>query len=391
MILRYRVISRIVVLATIILLSVTGITFSGSGIAATDTNDSKKLKTLKREISLLQKQLRDSEDKRNSLSSELRRTELKATDIQQALQNLNRQISSLNTELSALAQRQEQLQVKKQRQANIVSKELSAAYRLGQSEPLKVLFNLENPEHISRMLKYYDYMVDARKQILIGYKNTLDEISAIEASLREKQKTLEANQARARESAKQLAEQLVARKTLLSTINQRFSNDQSRLKKLQLERSQLEKIIAKLEQQIQQLSIPNETPFAKQRGKLPWPVRGRIRYGFGNTRNGQLKWSGWLVEAKQSSAVKAIHYGRVVFSDYLRGQGLLLIVDHGEGYLSLYAHNQILLKETGDWVASGEGIAQVGNTGGLERSALYFEIRHRGKAIDPKRWLKPGA
>ncbi|MBV1930148.1 MAG: peptidoglycan DD-metalloendopeptidase family protein [Porticoccaceae bacterium] len=391
MTLPYRVTSQIVVLATIALLGITGISFSGSGIAATDTKDSKKLKTLKHEIAELQKQLRKNDDKRSSLSSELRRTELKATDTQRVLQKLNRQIRSLNAELSALAQREEQLQLKKQGQADIVSKELSAAYRLGQSEPLKLLFNLENPDHISRMLKYYDYMVDARKQILIGYKNTLDEITVIEVSLLEKQETLAANQAQASNSAKQLAEQLVTRKTLLSTINQRFNNDQSRLKKLQLERGQLEKIIAKLEQQIQQLSIPNETPFVKQRGKLPWPVRGRIRHSYGSTRNGRLKWSGWLVEAKQSSSVKAIHYGRVVFSDYLRGQGLLLIVDHGEGYLSLYAHNQILLKETGDWVASSEGIAQVGNTGGLERSALYFEIRHRGKAVDPKRWLKPGA
>lgn len=391
MALRYRVKSRIVVLTAITLLGVTGITFSDTGIAASATKDSEKLKTLKDEISLLQKQLRDNDDKRNSLTSELRRIELKATDAQRALQELNRQISALNGELSALTQRQQQLQLKKQSQADIVSKELSAAYRLGQSEPLKLLFNLENPDQFNRMLKYYDYMIDARKQILIGYKNTLEEIATIEVSLLEKRQTLEVNQVQANDSARQVAEQLAERKTLLSRINKRFNNDQSRLTKLQLERDQLEQIIAKLEQQLQQLPIPKETPFAGQQGKLPWPVQGRIRHRYGSTRNGQLKWSGWLLEATPSSAVKAIHYGRVVFSDYLRGHGLLLIVDHGEGYLSLYAHNQILLKETGDWVASGEAIAQVGNTGGLERSALYFEIRHRGKAVDPNRWLKPGA
>lgn len=386
-----RVNSQIFVLAAIALFAIAIITFSNAGIAAADTKDSKKLETLKHEIAELQKQLRKNDDKRNSLSSELRRTELQATNTQRRLQKLKQQISTLNTELSALAQRKERLQLKKQDQAEIVSKELSAAYRLGQTEPLKLLFNLENPDHISRMLKYYDYIVDARRQVLISYKKTLDEIASIEVSLLEKQKTLEANQIEVNSSAKHLAEQLVSRKALLSTINQRFNNNQSRLKKLQLERGQLEEIIAKLEQQIQQLPVPNTTPFAKQQGKLPWPVQGRIRYSFGSTRNGELKWSGWLMEARQSSSVKAIHYGRVVFSDYLRGQGLLLIVDHGEGYLSLYAHNQILLKEAGDWVASGEGIAQVGNTGGLERSALYFEIRHRGKAVDPKRWLKPGA
>jgi murein hydrolase activator len=358
---------------------------------AKDDSDSKKLQLLKNEISHLQLQLRRADDKRDKLTTKLRETELKTTEIHRALKTLNRQINSLNKELGELSQRQKKLELRKNRQAQLVGKELSAAYQLGQQESLKMFFNLESPDKISRMLKYYEYLVEARTEIISNYKRTLEELADIEIDIYASRKTLEENQARLSKSSRELDEQLRDRRGLLTKINQQLSNDNGRLEKLKLERSQLEKILAKLKENIQQLSIPNEMPFIKQRGNLPWPVQGRIRNRFGTNRNANLKWSGWLLDAKQSSSVKAIHYGRVIFSDYLRGHGLILIIDHGGGYLSLYAHNQILLKETGDWVTSGENIAQVGNTGGLEKSALYFEIRHQGKAVDPKTWLKSKA
>ncbi len=365
--------------------------FSQPCLAAPEAKDSKKLDALKTEILLLQKQLRRADDKHNKLSKELRISELESARLQRELQQLKLEISALNTELNSLEKRQKKLMKKRQRQGQLVSKELDAAYRLGKSEPIKLFLNLEQPDQISRMLKYYQYVVDARKQILADYANTLAEIDTIEASLFDKRNTLESEQIKISESAKKLATQVTERKALLAKIKQRQANDNSRLATLKRERSQLEKIIVKLEQTILQLTIPNETPFAKHKGKLSWPVRGRIRHSFGSIRNTDLRWSGWLLAAKASSPIKAIHHGRVIFSDYFGGHGLLLIIDHGQGYLSLYAHNQILLKDTGDWVASGEKIAQAGDTGGLDRSALYFEIRHRGKAIDPKHWLKPRA
>ena len=181
------------------------------------------------------------------------------------------------------------------------------------------------------------------------------------------------------------------RNALLKNSRQQINNEKGQLSKLNLERQQLESIIQALQNHVQNLNIPDSQPFSQRRGKLPWPVKGRVGHSFGSTRGSHLKWRGWLLNARSASPVKAIHHGRVVFSDYLRGQGLLVIVDHGDNYLSLYAHNQVLLKETGEWVHPGEVIAKVGNTGGLERSALYFEIRRNGKAVDPKRWLKPRA
>ena len=130
-------------------------------------------------------------------------------------------------------------------------------------------------------------------------------------------------------------------------------------------------------------------PFGKLKGKLPWPVVGKPSNRFGRYRNGtSLRWQGLTIPSTEGNRVEAIHSGRIVFADWLRGSGLLVIIDHGDGYMSLYAHNQSLLKEIGDWVNPGDTIATVGNSGGQQRSGLYFEIRHNGKPTDPKRWCK---
>ena len=124
-----------------------------------------------------------------------------------------------------------------------------------------------------------------------------------------------------------------------------------------------------------------------RKGKLRWPLNGRIAHRFGSARNGPIKWQGWLINANSGTEVKSVHQGRVVFSNYLRGFGLLLIIEHGNGYMTLYGHNQELLKDTGDSVQTNEVVARSGNTGGLDKSALYFEIRSQGKPANPKKWM----
>jgi septal ring factor EnvC (AmiA/AmiB activator) len=353
-----------------------------------DVSDQKQLDRLKIEISSLQKQLRGTNDKRSKAAKELREVETKAAVIRRTLQNLNLRITDLNTKLANLEQRHRKLAIVRQQQATLVANEISAAYRLGKQESLKLLLNLNDASKISRMLKYYEYIVKARTAVLVNYSNTISDIASTEQSLLDNKLILDHELAEYSAASAKLNVRIQDRKVVLSKINSQLHGDRSRLEKLQLEKSQLNKIIARLEENIRDLVIPNEGPFINQKGKLPWPVKGRIRHGFGATRTANLKWTGWFLSAKEESPVSAVHHGRVVFSDYLRGHGLLLIIDHGGGYLSLYAHNQVLLKETGDWVLSGEDIAKVGNTGGLEHSALYFELRKRGKAIDPKPWLK---
>ena len=149
-----------------------------------------------------------------------------------------------------------------------------------------------------------------------------------------------------------------------------------------------------LEQRAMQLAAPaSKQPFSKQKGKLPWPVSGKLTQHFGAVRNADITWSGWLMQAVEGLHVHSIHHGRVIFSDYLRGYGLLVIIDHGEGYMTLYGYNETILKNTGDWVAPGDVIATVGDSGGQSEAGLYFELRRGAKPENPRRWVtkKPGS
>lgn len=350
-----------------------------------------KLETLSKEISQLQKKLQVTRTERDKAAARLRAIELQSAKTRRSVQSLDKEIRLLGKELSKLYAQQKQLDDQRHRQAGQVAQELSAAYRLGREEPLKVLLNVENPEEIGRTLKYYEHIVKARGKILEDYQNTIRELDTVEQSLLSKQNALADKKGQLLAVQQTLNDEKKQRSALLKDSRRQIKSEESRINKLNLERKQLESIIQALQKHVQNLKIPDNQPFSQRRGKLPWPVKGRVGRSFGSARGSHLKWRGWLLNARDASPVKSIHHGRIVFSDYLRGQGLLVIVDHGDNYLSLYAHNQVLLKETGDWVHPGEIIAKVGNTGGLERSALYFEIRRKGKAVDPKRWLKPRA
>jgi septal ring factor EnvC (AmiA/AmiB activator) len=155
-------------------------------------------------------------------------------------------------------------------------------------------------------------------------------------------------------------------------------------------RKELEKLVAAIEKAVANLEVPDDyQPFKAARGTMPWPIGGKRANSFGRPRNeGKMRWQGVTIPASEGDSVKAIHHGRVVYADWLRGSGLLMIIDHGEGYMSLYAHNQSLLREVGEWVSAGTPISTVGNSGGQEQSALYFEIRHQGKPTNPTKWCK---
>ena len=152
----------------------------------------------------------------------------------------------------------------------------------------------------------------------------------------------------------------------------------------------MESLLQAIEEAVVNLQVPeNYQAFKSAKGKMPWPVSGKPSNRFGKSRNeGKMRWQGITIPAKEGTTVKAIHHGRVVYSDWLRGSGLLLIIDHGDGYMSLYAHNQSLLREVGEWVSAGTPISTVGDSGGLDRAALYFEIRHQGKPTNPASWCR---
>lgn len=395
------------------------------------------LATLKEKIAAMQQRLLHTGGERDRLADELRATEMAAAAIQQSIAAAQADMAQLDRELAALTARRRQLQSAHRTQRARLATELAIAYRLGRQAPIKLLFNLENPQDVSRNLKYYDYFLAARRDKLNHYRHTLTELAGVSASIQRKQTALVDRQQKLQREQAQHRVQQNERQRLVAAMNGQLQTEKSRLAKATAESARLEEVVKTIAarqrkaaaasrrqadaRQLHAKLAPQPPPtdansakvakpspssraepaepeplpglemtgsFARQRGKLSWPTLGTVVHRFGAPRAQKLTWQGWLVQGADGAPVRAVFPGQVVFSDYLRGHGLLIILDHGDGYLSLYGRNQRLLKQTGDRVRAGDAIATVGNTGGAERSALYFEIRHQGRAIDPAPWLR---
>jgi septal ring factor EnvC (AmiA/AmiB activator) len=355
---------------------------------AGEKEDRAKLEKIGKDISKLEQSIKGQSRQQDKLAGELKKIELASADLSNKISTIEKQRAVLNRELTQLETQQAELESLKSSQQQLISQEIVAAYRLGSEEPIKLLLNQEDPEKLSRTLKYYDYFLAARAEKLATYRQTNQELEATKINIASRQQSLTESRQQLAIEQQTLKENRQQREQLLASLGEQIQSAQQTLDQLRNERQRLETVLKALEQRAMQLAAPaSKQPFSKQKGKLPWPVSGKLTRHFGAVRNADITWSGWLMRAAEGLYVHSIHHGRVIFSDYLRGYGLLVIIDHGEGYMSLYAHNQVLLRETGDWVKPGERIARVGNTGGQADHALYFEIRHNGKPTNPKPWL----
>ncbi|MCV6605320.1 MAG: peptidoglycan DD-metalloendopeptidase family protein [Porticoccaceae bacterium] len=360
-------------------------------LQADKASEQKKLDTLKSRIADLQRSLQASAKNRDQQSVALRKAEVAEGKLRKQIAHSQQSLQQLKSELSQLDRERKQLLNARRQQQQLIAQHINAAYRMGREEQIKLLLNEQDPARFNRLLKYHDYFLQARNDKIQSYLNTIARLDQVQVTIAAKQRQQLAQQEQLKHQQAGLKERIAERKVALAAISREITSDQKQLNKLQQERAALEQVITSLEQAIAELDMPgNSEPFAKRQGKLQWPVKGKLRKRFGNLRKADIRWHGWLLGADAGAPVSAIHHGRVVFSDYLRGHGLLLIIDHGDGYMSLYAHNQVLLKETGEWVQSGEMISRVGSSGGQENSALYFEIRKNSQPRNPAKWLKRG-
>lgn len=333
------------------------------------------LGNLRQEVSGLEKELRDSE-------SQIGRLRREAGGIEQQIRDGEARLADLQSQAAALQQALEEQQEQ-------IARQLRAAHRAGQQDYLKVLLNQDDPARIARMMRYYGDFNRARVEEINRYTQTIEQIRQASASIAEQQTALQRDRAALVERQAALESERDKRSSILASLRERQRTQQQEVNQREAERAELAALIKKLDEAITSIPTPaGSLPFAQARGKLPLPVNGQIRARFGSQRgsDARLKWDGLLIGAPEGTRVHAIHGGRVVFADWLRGSGLLLILDHGNGYLSLYGHNQTLLHEVGTWVQPGDAIATVGNSGGLGEPALYFSIRHRGQPLDPAAW-----
>lgn len=346
-----------------------------------------QLEQLKERISQLSAAQNRELRKRDSVQAELREAELRISRLSREQRTLEQKAGEARQRLARLEKEQAQLAQEKQTQLSWLAKTVRASYEAGRQERIKLLLNQEQPDQIARLLRYQEYYQRARSNRLQQVNGELDELMALSLRVEEARQTLLDKRSEMQRHADKLQQAQKDRQQTLASLNRSLDDRGSSLNQLKRDQQQLEKLLADMQRSLD--DIPADlggTPFGKLAGKLPWPLQGNIGTSYNSAREGALRWQGVILNASAGTPVRAIYAGRVVFADWLRGYGLLTIVDHGNGYLTLYGYNQSLLREVGEWVSAGDSLALAGNTGGNRASGLYFEIRHRGKAVNPTRW-----
>ena len=372
--------------------------FTSAWLFAADTEDRKKRRqATEKELVTLQKKIKQLQQnqakKRTSLTKEQKALKAIDVDIGQSRKSLEKTRIKLRksvSRLKALEKQQKQLGKNKITQQQALVKQIQAAHAGGKQEYLKLLFNQEDPGKVGRTLVYYEYLNKARLDKIQQLNITLEKLLQVEKDIKTEQQKLESLENKQTEANKRLTSLKTKRQQSISQLNKTLKNNSKQLKEWQSNELDLKSLLEALKHTVETL-IPEESlsGLSGLKGKLNWPVKGRVREKFGSNRGNQtMRWSGVIIAAKEGEQIKAIHHGRIVYSDYLRGFGLIIIIDHGDGYMSLYGHNEALFKQPGDWVEAGEQIATVGQSGGYPTSGLYFEIRLRSKALNPVKFIQ---
>ena len=362
-------------------------------LSADQTEDARaaraELEKAQADIERLKEVLSELRQESSGLEAELKDSETDIGRLQRESGELEQQIRDGESRLQDLHKQAEQLQASLDAQQEQIARQVRAAYMAGQQGYMKLLLNQDDPGRMARMLRYYEYVGRARVEEIGRFNDTIAQVQQASAAAAAQQAQLQEQREGLASRAEALRVEQRRRTQVLASLQGQQRSQSEQLRSREAERAELNRVIKRLEEAVVSIPTPaGNQPFAQAQGKLPLPLRGRIQARFGSQRgsDARLKWDGLLISAAAGSQVSAIHGGRVVFADWLRGSGLLLILDHGDGYLSLYGHNQSLLKEVGTWVQPGEAIATVGTSGGQADPSLYFAIRHRGQALDPARW-----
>jgi septal ring factor EnvC (AmiA/AmiB activator) len=256
-------------------------------------------------------------------------------------------------------------------------------------EWLRLLLSQQDPVNAGRQLVYYGYLTEQRSSVIDGVRDTLAELAATALAVAAEGKRLAALEASQREQLAELDAARAERATLVARLDQQIKGSQGEIAQLTQQADDLQALVEELRLAMAEIDLAGSAAFGKEKGQLPWPTDGKILHSFGQSRaDGRLRWEGTLLKASSGAEVRAVHNGRVIFADWLNGMGLLMILEHGDGYMTLYGHNQDLVREVGDWVVPGEVLGHVGDSGGQSEPGLYFEIRKNGKPINPKAWLR---
>ncbi|GAC16090.1 murein hydrolase activator EnvC family protein [Aliiglaciecola lipolytica] len=348
---------------------------------------SEELKDIQAQIKQKQKQIEKQLAEAKQLQQQLKAAELNIANTAKNIENTRNELQSNKSRQTELISQQQDLnkQVKQQQQA--LSSQLKSMYMVGEHDFAKMLFNLEDASKMERTFSYYRYLTDARKVQIDEFRALVSKLREVNENLLVKQQELQVLEKEQVQQQVQLEQQQSLRQVTLTKIEKKIDTEAAKIEQLQINEQALLKAIEEAERNAKQGPV-DLTGLAKLKGKLMLPTQGKMRNMFGRIRQGQIRWKGVLFNGNTGAPVRAVHDGRVLYADWLRGFGLVTVLSHGDGYMSLYGHNQALLKQVGDTVQSGETIALVGQSGGQSTPNLYFEIRHKGTPVNPSQWFK---
>ena len=347
-----------------------------------------ELAEVRARISALKQSMDDAAAERDRVTAELQELEIAIAERRTRLREIERDhryAADKKARLDAeLAEREAHLD----QESRGLAAQVRMAYMSGSQEKIRLLLNQRDPATLGRLMAYYRYLNDYRADNIDMVVEQIRQLDALHGQIAAEEARLASLVQERYNELGRLGASQDKRKALLDALHRRLDEEGREVERLAAQEADLSRLIAELTSILSDYPITSEQPFGDLKGKLTWPVAGRLLHDFGQPRaGGQLKWNGVVLAAPRGREVRAVYHGRVVFADWLAGMGLLVIVDHGDGYLSLYGYNETILKDTGDWVAPGDVIATVGDSGGQAESSLYFELRRGKRAENPRRWV----
>lgn len=346
-----------------------------------------QIQALQQDLSKLNGWLKDLKSERSNVEQQLESKEQAIQDLSKRILELQQSLEKGAAQLQNLQTQQRSLQQSIQQQYQQIAAQLRAVYRSGSDEGLKFLLDDLPADEAMRLIHYNRYFSTARQSLINGFAAEADDLNLIEKSIRSQRAQMAQEQSDLEKQQARIKDEQAQRQKLLAKIETDLNSGDQRAQQLKKNQVQMQALLKQLEAALADIRIPDQdTPFAKQKGKLIPPLKVVKRL----PDNSQINLGGVTLVAQNGEEVRAVHHGRVVFSEWMRGFGFLLILDHGSGYMSLYGYNQSLLKDVGEWVNANEVIATAGSSGGRPETGLFFAIRHNGEPLAPISWLGKG-
>ncbi|TPV58372.1 peptidase M23 [Aestuariibacter sp. GS-14] len=359
--------------------------FSGVAHAQQTDDAEKELAALQAELKARQQALVNSKASADELQTVLAESEKQIGSVASKLNATRKALAENQQQQAVLSTRRDELRQAIAQQQTMLAGQLKSAFIAGHYDYAKMIFYQQDAAKFERIITYYKYLNQARQANISEFTSTVNELESVTASLQVKADELTQLQADQQKQQNELVARKQDRQQTLQQLNNKIASEESHIAQLREAEQALMEAIERAERMSQ---IPQELKgLTSDKGRLLQPADGTVRKLFGKRRQGQVRWKGIMIDGREGSAVKAIAHGRVIYADWLRGFGLVTIIEHGDGFMSVYGHNQALLRQAGESVAQGETVALLGQSGGQSSPNLYFEIRHKGKAVNPADWL----